>query len=168
MKKIFNLTNIVLMFSSLMSILLMSFCLQKEKHPIFQANAYIITDATEVEIFSLENMPTLSKHHDKKEVYFEDYKVIKKLDLPTNQVTELKNIALDKANYLEKLQKKCPFQTAFAIKFYKSKRDFIILILSENTCERMLISSSERDINKKFVDLIEKNALHAFLEKVKQ
>ncbi len=155
-------------YSFIFLLFLCAYNTPKEKHPIFLENTHIIEDAKEIEIFTLENIATPHKQHDKKEIYFEDFKVLKKLNFVDEQSADLKKIVLEKGNYLEKSQKKCPFKTAHAIKFFKNKRDFIVLIVSENTCEKMLISSSERDINKKYVDLAEKNTIHEFLGKMEK
>lgn len=150
---------------SFFNILLAFFMLsEQEKHPIFHKHQNIINDASEVQLLKVHSQATTPAEQDKNKQYAGDYEIIAKIDLKEEQQNELKKIVLDTKNYIDD-KKSCPMQAEYAIKFQK-KRHYIILIVSEGSCKKTVIASSEKDINKHYHDLSEENAIHLFLAKL--
>jgi hypothetical protein len=137
---------------------------EQEKHPIFHKHQNIISDASEVLLFKIHSQAIAPAQQDKHKQYAGDYEVVAKIDLKQEQQNDLKKIVLDTKNYVED-KKSCPMQAEYAIKFRK-KKHYIILIVSETSCKKSVIISSEKDINRHYHDLAETNDIHTFLSKL--
>jgi len=148
----------LLFFNILFALFMLS---EQEKHPIFHKHQNIINGAHEISVFKIYSQPIAPAEQDKNKQYAGDFEVISKIDLKQEQQNELKKLVLDTKNYVED-KKSCPMQAGYAIKFQK-KKHYIILIVSEGSCKKSLIISSEKDINKHYHDLAEDNAIHSFL-----
>ncbi|PKQ68881.1 hypothetical protein [Raineya orbicola] len=135
----------------------------KEKHPIFHKHKDIIEEATEVALYEVKATPIASKDQEKDKVYLGDYEMLKKVEISAENAENLKKAVLDTNNYISE-KKTCPMQAKYALKFSK-KRHYITLIISENTCEKMIIFSSEKDINKHYHDFKTPNSLYPLIEK---
>ncbi|GAB4123798.1 MAG: hypothetical protein OHK0045_03790 [Raineya sp.] len=137
---------------------------EQDKHPIFRKHQNIISDATEISLYKINSAPTAPAKQDKNKEYMGDYEVKNKISLEEQQQKDLQKMVLDTNNYISD-NKYCPMQAEYAIKFQK-KKHYIILIVSENSCKKTLLVSSEKDINKHYHDLDESNAIHSFLAKL--
>ena len=148
-------------FNILLALIMLS---EQDKHPIFHKHQNIINDATEITLYKVHSQPTAPAEQDKNKQYVGDYEVISKVDIQEQQQKELQKMVLDTKNYVDD-KKSCPMQAEYAIKFLK-KKHYIVLVVSEGTCKKSVIASSEKDINKHYHDLEENNAIHVFLEKL--
>lgn len=148
-------------FNILLALIMLS---EQDKHPIFHKHQHIINDAKEISLYKIQPQPTAPKEYNKDKVYAGDYEIIQTIDLKEEQKKDLQKMVLDTKNYIDD-KKSCPMQAEYAIKFQK-KKHYIILIVSEGSCKKSVIFSSEKDINKHYHDFSEENTIHEFLSKL--
>jgi hypothetical protein len=143
---------------------MMSFFVMQDNHPIFHKHQNIIQEAKDVFLYEVLEQPVAPKQHKKDVDYIGDYEVVKTIKITSDDIQNLKSVALDEKNYI-KDKKTCPMLGKYAIKFAKDKH-YIALVISPNTCEKVSVFSSEKSVNKQFHDLSSPNSIHQTLEKI--
>lgn len=144
---------------SFLYLLMMMFDLN-DKHPVFLKYQDIIQEATSIELYQVANQPVAANNQDKSKSYFEDYEILKKMEVKDQE--NIKKIVLEKSNYIQD-KKTCPMLATYAIKFNK-KKNYISLVISDESCKKVVLFSSEKTLDKKYHDLAENNTLHSILK----
>ncbi|MDX2306127.1 MAG: hypothetical protein NW226_25170 [Microscillaceae bacterium] len=134
---------------------------EESSHPVFLKHGHIIEKATEIKLSEVSATPVSSADQDPQKVYVQDYEVIREIVLEKDQKA-LQKTVLDKHNYIDQ-KKSCPLQAKYALKFTQGEQ-FITLIVSEDTCAKVIVFSSEADINHQYHDLKEDNTLNSALK----
>jgi hypothetical protein len=135
---------------------------QKNMHRVFGSEMKIIQGASKAILYLVNPTPMLSVDQVQGENYICDYPVVKSITLAKKNIKDLVVAALDTNTYLYGLNKKCPFMGKYAIQFYKGSKS-VILLISTDPCDKVIIFCHGSAIDKKHLDLRDKGNLATLL-----
>lgn len=150
---------------TILSLLMMTNC--QDEHPIFKKHADIIKSAKEISLAEIASNPTSPEAKDSSKTYLYDYEVMSSDSISENVAEELKKAILQTENYVIDAKKNCPMTAKYALTFSKKKKHTMTFILSGNTCEKVIIKSSEKDFEPMYLDLKEKSEILALINQIK-
>ncbi len=139
----------------------------QDEHPIFKKHTDIITHTKEVILSEIAAQPTEPSTQDSSKEYLHDYEVLKIDTLAEDLTEKLKTAVLDTESYVIGSKKSCPMNAKYALTFAKKKKQHITLILSGHGCEKVVIHSSEKDLETVYLDLKEKNQILTLIDELK-
>jgi hypothetical protein len=135
---------------------------QKNMHKVFGTEVKIIQGASRAILYLVNPTPMLSVDQVQGENYICDHPVVKSITLTKKNIKDLSVAALDTNTYLYGLNKKCPFMGRYAIEFCKGNKS-VILLISADPCDKMIIFCPGSVIDKKHLDLRDKGNLMILL-----
>lgn len=134
-------------------------------HKVFGTDDKVIKGSPKIWVYTIDQIPVMSADQVQGENYIYDYRITRTEEVKKKIASSLTAAILDSTQYLYGIAKKCPFMGKYAIQYRQGNKTITIIISSE-PCDKVIIFAPGSIIDKKHIDLKDKNTIVSGIEAI--